>query len=62
MEARGQSCKVGRGTDPHPGNILVAGGQLGLIDFGQVCEPWSGGEFFREKVVGSGKTSDVNEN
>lgn len=26
-------------TDPHPGNILVApGGQLGLIDFGQVCE------------------------
>jgi len=29
-------------TDPHPGNILLSGGrkgaQLGLIDFGQVCE------------------------
>lgn len=29
------------GTDPHPGNILVTGGgQVGLIDFGQVCDPW----------------------
>jgi len=37
----------------------VAGGQLGLIDFGQVCDPWSGGV---PEKVGSGKTSDVNEN
>ena len=37
------SPKFSWGTDPHPGNILVSpGGQVGLIDFGQVYDPWRG--------------------